>query len=79
MEHPLRSLRKRADLTLDQVADITGISKASLSRIETGEQKPSFDVIRTLIAFAQGRNAALTAEDFVNFASPVSAAITASP
>jgi transcriptional regulator with XRE-family HTH domain len=68
MEHPFRSLRKRIDLTLDQVAEITGVSKASLSRIETGEQCPSFDVIRTLISFSSAHGGVLTATDFVNFA-----------
>lgn len=70
MEHPFRSLRKRTKLTLDQVAEFTGVSKASLSRIETGEQKPSFEIIRTLISFSGGYGAPLTADAFVNFAQP---------
>lgn len=68
MEHPLRILRKRADFSLDRLADETGISKASLSRIETGEQHPSFEVIRALIEFSrQFGPDELTATDFVNF------------
>lgn len=68
MEHPFRSLRKRIELTLDEVAGFTGVSKASLSRIETGEQQPSFEIIRTLISFSSSYGGALTASDFVNFA-----------
>lgn len=67
MQHPLRRLRTRAALSLDQVAEMTGISKASLSRIETGGQNPSFSVIRTLIDFSRGYGRPLSAEHFVNF------------
>lgn len=67
MEHPLRVARRRADLTLDRLSELTGISKATLSRVETGHQKPSFDIMRTLITFFADREPTLSADDFVNF------------
>lgn len=70
MEHPFRTFRKKAKLSIDAVVDsvaLPGASKASLSRIETGQQQPDFETIRRLIAFASDHGAKLTAEDFVNF------------
>jgi transcriptional regulator with XRE-family HTH domain len=37
----MRSARDRAGLTLDQLAEATGLSKAHLSRLESGERQPS--------------------------------------
>ena len=37
----LRSARDRAGLTLDQLAESTGLSKAHLSRLESSERQPS--------------------------------------
>jgi len=45
----LRSARERAGLTLDQTAELSGLSKAHLSRLETAERQPS---IAALLALA---------------------------
>ena len=48
----LRAARDRAGLTLDQLAEATGLSKAHLSRLESSERQPSIaallDVSATL-------------------------------
>lgn len=68
MEHPLRVLRAAKDIKLEDLAEISGISKASLSRIETGLQQPSFDMIKKLVAVsADLSDTPLTPDDFVNF------------
>lgn len=42
----LRSARKKNGYTLRQVEDLTGISNAYLSQLETGKiKKPSFEVV----------------------------------
>lgn len=72
MEHPLRTFRKAAGLSLDQLSDVTKLSKSSLSRIETGAQQPSFDAIRTLVEFSRSHDGMgpLTADDFFKFGQP---------
>jgi len=45
----LRSARDRAGLTLDQTAELSGLSKAHLSRLESAERQPS---IAALLALA---------------------------
>lgn len=45
----LRSARERAGLTLDQTAELSGLSKAHLSRLESAERQPS---IAALLALA---------------------------
>lgn len=68
MEHPLRVLRAAKDISLEDLAEISGLSKASLSRIETGLQQPSFDMIKKLVAVsADLSDTPLTPDDFVNF------------
>lgn len=68
MEHQLRIFRQQQGrMSLDALATSTGISKASLSRIETGLQQPDFEVIKKLIAFSTECGMPLTADDFVNF------------
>lgn len=45
----LRQIRKQRGLTLRQVEEITGISNAYLSQLETGKiKKPSHHVVQTL-------------------------------
>lgn len=39
----LRSLRQRQDRTLEQVADATGISISTLSRLESGQRRPALE------------------------------------
>src|ERR671924_1590578 len=44
----LRRLRERRGLTLTALAGQTGISKSTLSRLETGERKPSLELLLPL-------------------------------
>src|ERR671929_2204768 len=44
----LRRLRERRGLTLTALAAHTGISKSTLSRLETGERKPSLELLLPL-------------------------------
>jgi transcriptional regulator with XRE-family HTH domain len=60
--HPLRSYRERAGISLDELASRAGTSKASLSRIETRVQVPSLGLVERIISAAGGE---LTANDFV--------------
>jgi transcriptional regulator with XRE-family HTH domain len=39
----LRSLRQRQDRTLEQVAEATGISISTLSRLESGQRRPALE------------------------------------
>ncbi len=44
----LRQLREHQDLTLTTVAAKTGISKSTLSRLESGQRKPSLELLLPL-------------------------------
>lgn len=44
----LRRVRDQRGLTLTQVADQTGISKSTLSRLETGQRRPSLELLLPL-------------------------------
>src|SRR3954468_18147744 len=44
----LRRLRERRDMTLTAVAARTGISKSTLSRLESGQRKPSLELLLPL-------------------------------
>ncbi|MFT9495818.1 helix-turn-helix domain-containing protein [Anaerosolibacter sp.] len=44
----LRELRQKHDITLDKMADDTGITKATLSRYENGHREPKLDIINTI-------------------------------
>src|SRR3954449_10320426 len=44
----LRRLRERRDMTLTAVAKTTGISKSTLSRLESGQRKPSLELLLPL-------------------------------
>ena len=48
---------------MDALAAAVGVSKATISRIESGEQDPSLALIRRLVAYAGGT---LSADDFLN-------------
>lgn len=50
-EIKLKELRKRARLTLVELAERTGVSKSALSKIETGESVPRIDTIVFLVIF----------------------------
>jgi transcriptional regulator with XRE-family HTH domain len=44
----LRRLREQRGVTLTEVADRTGISKSTLSRLENGQRKPSLELLLPL-------------------------------
>ncbi|MFT4235776.1 MAG: XRE family transcriptional regulator [Microbacterium sp.] len=44
----LQALRARFGLTLAEVTELTGISKSTLSRLETGQRKPSLELLLPL-------------------------------
>ncbi|MCU1508995.1 MAG: family transcriptional regulator [Glaciihabitans sp.] len=46
----LRQARQKKDLTLDELANITGISKSTLSRLESGQRKPSLELLLPIVA-----------------------------
>ncbi len=46
----LRQLRKKRDITLDELAQATGISKSTLSRLESGQRKPSLELLLPIVA-----------------------------
>lgn len=48
MEHPLRRYRKDHELSLEQLASNVGATAATISRIETGRQKPGIDLLQRL-------------------------------
>lgn len=44
----LRALRKKSGTTLSQLAETTGISVSTLSRLESGERRPSLELLLPL-------------------------------
>jgi predicted transcriptional regulator len=50
----MRTLRKTAGLTLDDVSQAAGISAPYLSNVENGNVRPSADWIRNVIASIGG-------------------------
>lgn len=46
----LKGTRKEAGLTLDDLAEKAGTTKSSVSRIESGDQAPSLDMLERLAA-----------------------------
>ncbi|GAA2684124.1 MULTISPECIES: helix-turn-helix domain-containing protein [Actinoplanes] len=44
----LRTLRQRRELTLTQLAETTGISVSTLSRLESGDRKPTLELLLPL-------------------------------
>src|SRR3712207_3091938 len=52
----LRWLRNQRDVTLTELAAATGISKSTLSRLESGQRKPSLEL---LLPIAQAHRIAL--------------------
>lgn len=45
----LRQARQKKDLTLDELAKSTGISKSTLSRLESGQRKPSLELLLPIV------------------------------
>lgn len=60
--HPLKTYRERCGITLYELAELVGSTKASLSRVENGKQTPSLDLIGKL---KEATGGALTADDFL--------------
>jgi transcriptional regulator with XRE-family HTH domain len=52
--HPLRAYREARKIKLSDVVKETKLSKASISRIESGKQKPSAESLRRLCRFTNG-------------------------
>ncbi|HEY4267400.1 MAG TPA: XRE family transcriptional regulator [Galbitalea sp.] len=46
----LRHARQKKDVTLDALARATGISKSTLSRLESGQRKPSLELLLPIVA-----------------------------
>ncbi|MCF4098062.1 helix-turn-helix domain-containing protein [Maritalea mediterranea] len=64
----LKTLRQDADLTLDQLAQQSGVSRATLSRLEKGEVSPTAEVLGKLCAvygLPMSRLMAMVEQEFV--------------
>ena len=76
-EHPLRAFRRAAKLSLSELAAKVGSTKASLSRIEQGHQRPSLNLVGRL---KEATGGAVTADDFLTWpeiARPVESGVAA--
>lgn len=60
LDEYLKSGRK----TAEAVAELAGLTEASISRIRRGRQKPSFDAIRGIVEATDGK---VQADDLLNF------------
>ncbi|MGO4274411.1 helix-turn-helix domain-containing protein, partial [Paenibacillus sp. TAF58] len=49
----LLNIRKTRGLSLDQVADLTGVSKAMLGQIERGDSNPTISVLWKIVSGLQ--------------------------
>lgn len=45
----LRAARQKKDLSLGELAQVTGISKSTLSRLESGQRKPSLELLLPIV------------------------------
>jgi len=61
--HPMRVWRQTYRITLDDISFLTGISVASLSRIERYKQTPLIGAAQKIIGISHGN---LTPADFFN-------------
>ena len=59
----LRAARETRGLTLDQLSSSTGVSKAHLSRLESGERQPSIGILVDLATALGTRVSTLFGED----------------
>lgn len=46
----LRRIRQKKNVTLDELSLTTGISKSTLSRLESGQRKPSLELLLPIVA-----------------------------
>ena len=65
-KHPLRTYRERSRQSLEELAKECGTTRATLSRIETGRQNPSLDLMDRIRTATGG---AVRADDFLPFRS----------
>jgi transcriptional regulator with XRE-family HTH domain len=68
----VRSLRKQCSLTLDELAERSGVSRSMVSLVERGESSPTAKLLERLSAALGVTLAALFAEETRSDASPVS-------
>lgn len=59
MEILVRAVRKEKNLTIVQLAELSGVSKSHISEIETGKQMPTIDVLCRLADALEVEPAAL--------------------
>src|ERR1700722_11990448 len=59
----LRAAREARGLTLDQLSTSVGVSKAHLSRLESGDRQPSVGILVEVAAALGTRVSALLGED----------------
>lgn len=64
MEHPLRTHRTAAGLSVDALAQRVGVAKSTISRIENDAADPSISLVRKLCQALPG----LSANDFMRSA-----------
>ncbi len=63
MDHPLRRYRASHGITIEALAASLDTSKATVSRLETGRQSPSMDLLRRIHTATGGE---VTANDFLH-------------
>lgn len=47
--HKIKSIRKQQNISMNMLAKRVGIAQSTLSRIESGQQMPTFDVLERII------------------------------
>lgn len=60
--HPLRTYRQRNNLTLAELALRAKTTEGTISRIERGTLRPTFELLRRLVAATDGE---VTADDII--------------
>ncbi len=68
----LKAAREQAGFTLDELASLTGLSKAHLSRLESAERQPSIAALLTFAAALRVPVGRLLGEDDNNSSTPLS-------
>lgn len=70
----MKAIRNERGLTLEQLAELTGLSKGFLSQLETGSRQPSTESIGLLAAALRVEPTALIASGFAEPGPPASLA-----
>ena len=68
----LRNLRRNADLSQQRLADLSGVGRVTIARIEAVAQSPKLDTIQKLAAAMGLPVQALMTDDWAEFTSSVS-------